>query len=128
MDKRSDRFLPLPETDRNLPASTHCTLTKMVIQCPHIGQITVRRSDGIRCIDIFAAIYDAYHQKLRADERPHGIDRYTRAFRKRCEDSSDSEGELRAGLRRVDLLRGKRVFDGLSRSGADWKLDIDERS
>lgn len=128
MDKRTDRFLPLSEADRSLPASTHCTLTKMVIECPHIGRITVRRSEGIRCLDVFSAIYDAYHEKLRRDERPHDIDRYTRAFKRRCEDSRNSEAELRAGMRRVDLLRGRRIFDGLSRSGADWKLDIDERS
>jgi len=128
MDKRTDRFLPLQEADRNLPASTHCSLTKMVIECPHIGRITVRRSEGIRCLDIFCAIYDAYHKRLRRDERPKDIDRYMRAFKKRCEDSPSSEAELRAGLRWVDLLRGKRIFDGLSRSGADWKLDIDERS
>ncbi|KAJ7769101.1 hypothetical protein DFH07DRAFT_290120 [Mycena maculata] len=128
MDKRADRFLPLPEADRGLPASTHCTLTKMIIECPKIGQITVRRPEGIRCVDVFAAIYDAYHEKMRKDERPQSIERYYRAFKKRCEDYRNPEAELSAGMRRVDLLRGKRIFDGLSRSGANWKLEIDERS
>lgn len=125
LDKRTDRFLPLPESDRSLPASTHCELTKMVIECPHIGRITVKRPEGICCLDIFSAIYDAYRERLRRDERPQDVDgRYQEAFRKRCEDSPNSEAELRAGMRRVDLLRGKRIFDGLSRSGADWKLEI----
>ncbi|KAJ7705015.1 hypothetical protein B0H17DRAFT_698633 [Mycena rosella] len=124
-DNRAYDLLPLPDGDRNLPISTHCTIEKMIIECPHIGQITVKRSQGVRCIDVFIAIYDAYRQRLGRDEQPHNIDRYQRYFEQRCRDSPGSEAELRAGMRRVDLLRGKRIFDGLARSGPDWKLNID---
>ncbi|KAJ7621883.1 hypothetical protein DFH06DRAFT_1009607 [Mycena polygramma] len=111
--------------DHMLPASTHCVLKKMVVQCPHIGEITIRRPDGITCIDIFAEIYDAYHKRLGRDEWPRDIHRYTPAFEQRCRDSG-RQSELSAGLRRVDLLRGKRIFDGLSRAGADWRLMFNE--
>jgi len=123
-DNKLGQMSPMSEGDRNLPASTHCTLTEMVIHCPKIGKITVRRSRGIRCIDVFSAVYDAYHGRLK-DELPEDIGRYTRHFHKRCEDCSRPSEEQKAGMRRVDLLRGKRIFDGLSRSGADWKLDFD---
>ncbi|KAJ7490669.1 hypothetical protein FB451DRAFT_624024 [Mycena latifolia] len=127
MDNKTDRLLPLRDADRNLSASTHCTLKKMVIECPHIGQITVRRSEGIRCIDVFTAIYDAYRERLGRDEQPRDMYRYTHAFEQRCKDSPGHAAELDAGLRRVDLLRGDRIFDGLTRLGADWKLNFDVR-
>ncbi|KAJ7738357.1 hypothetical protein B0H16DRAFT_1570568 [Mycena metata] len=115
----------MSEADRNLPVSTHCTLTKMVIHCPEISEIVVKRSRGIRCVDVFTAIYDAYHVHLRRDELPRNMRRYVGAFEQRCEDDDRStEAERRGGMRRVDLLRGKRIFDGLSRHGADWKLEF----
>ncbi|KAJ7160243.1 hypothetical protein C8R46DRAFT_1038532 [Mycena filopes] len=116
----AESWSPLSDADRNLPVSTHCTLTKMVIQCPQIRPITVRRSEGIRCIDVFVAIYDAYHRRLDEDELPSNMARYLPHFDKRCEDTG-IKGER---MRRVDLLRGKRIFDGLTRSGADWKLEF----
>ncbi|KAJ7133455.1 hypothetical protein C8R44DRAFT_772460 [Mycena epipterygia] len=130
MDKKDmmdeqEEFRPLREAHRILSASTHCNMTEMTIECPHIGQITVKRSRGIRCIDVFSEIYDAYHKKLRSDTTPQNIDRYIPYFVRRCEDSGNREAEAKAGMRRVDLLRGKRIFDGLARSGADWKLVFD---
>jgi hypothetical protein len=127
MDNKSASLLPLRDADRSLPASTHCTLTKMVIDCPHIGRITVKRSAGLRCLDVFAAIFDAYRERLRNNEKPADIARYRHAFEQRCRDSPGPDAELRAGMRRVDLLRGDRIFDGVTRAGADWKLNIDVR-
>jgi len=124
LDNRSGEMAPMSEADRNLPASTHCTLTEMIIRCPQIGKITVTRSKGVRCIDVFSAIYDAYHKRLRSDEMPQDIERYTRHFEKRCEDSSRPAAERMAGMRRVDLLSRHRIFDGLSQEGTDWKLDF----
>ncbi|KAJ6585565.1 hypothetical protein B0H19DRAFT_1110164 [Mycena capillaripes] len=122
---RSGEWSPLSETDRNLPVATHCTLTKMVIHCPKIGEITVKKSEGIRCIDVLAAVYDAYHERLKRDEWPQDIEWYKKYFDQRCRNcASNTEAERRAGMRRVDLLRGKRIFDGLLRSGADWKLEF----
>ncbi|KAJ7163454.1 hypothetical protein C8R43DRAFT_282450 [Mycena crocata] len=124
-DKRmGGDWLLLSDTDRRLPASTHCTLTEMFIDCPLIGLITVKRAAGIRCIDVFRDIYDAYRRRLREDEAPQDISRYYRFFEQRCLDSPGPDAEKRAGMRRVDLLRGHRFFDGLSRSGADWKLEF----
>lgn len=121
----------MPEADRKLPVSTHCTITEMTIQCPKIGKITVRRSKGIRVIDIFCAIYNAYHEKIRPGDFPKDqAARYIPHFYKRCDDCANPAEEQEVGWRRVDLLRGKRIFDGLSRSSTDpdWKLNIDSRS
>ncbi|KAJ7028444.1 hypothetical protein C8F04DRAFT_1044088 [Mycena alexandri] len=97
----------------------------MVIQCPEIGEITVKRSLGVRCVDVFTAIYDAYHVHLRRDELPRNMGRHVEAFEKRREDDRRStEAERKEGMRRVDLLRGKQIFDGLSRCGKDWKLEF----
>lgn len=130
-DDRSGWMAPMPEADRKLPVSTHCTITEMTIQCPKIGKITVRRSKGLRCIDIFCAIYDAYHEKIRPGDFPKDqAARYIPHFYKRCDDCANPAEEQEVGWRRVDLLRGKRIFDGLSRSSTDpdWKLNIDSRS
>ncbi|KAJ7364810.1 hypothetical protein DFH08DRAFT_840036 [Mycena albidolilacea] len=130
-DDRSGWMAPMPEADRKLPVSTHCTITEMTIQCPKIGKITVRRSKGVRIIDVFIAVYDAYHEKIRPGDFPKDqAARYIPHFYKRCDDCANPAEEQEVGWRRVDLLRGKRIFDGLSRSSTDpdWKLNIDSRS
>ncbi|KAJ6453082.1 hypothetical protein C8R45DRAFT_1083136 [Mycena sanguinolenta] len=124
-DNKSNRMAPMSTTDRNLPVSTHCTVTEMVIECPHIGDVIIKQSRGILCIDVFSAIYDAYREPLGDHELPEDIGRYTRHFHRRCQDSSDAATEQIAGMRRVDLLKGKRIFDGLTRSGGNWKLGFD---
>ncbi|KAJ7739962.1 hypothetical protein B0H14DRAFT_2990614 [Mycena olivaceomarginata] len=106
-DDRSGWMAPMPEADRKLP---------MTIQCPKIGKVTV---------------YDAYHEKIRPGDFPKDqAARYIPHFYKRCDDCANPAEEQEVGWRRVDLLRGKRIFDGLSRSSTDpdWKLNIDSRS
>ncbi|KAJ7214073.1 hypothetical protein GGX14DRAFT_315744, partial [Mycena pura] len=69
---------------------------------------------GLRCIDVFAAIYDAYRERLRSEEAPPDADgQCARAFVQRCRASAAPAGEHRAGMRRVDVLKGRRIFDGL---------------
>ncbi|KAJ7848596.1 hypothetical protein B0H14DRAFT_892883 [Mycena olivaceomarginata] len=108
-DNRSGQLAPMSEADRNLPVSTHCTLTEMVVECPQIGKIYITEARGILCIDVFSAVYDAYHEPLKS-------------FQLR-EDMGRSR-ERAPGARGVDLLKGQHIFNGLSRSGAEWKLDF----
>jgi len=123
-DNRSSQMAPVSTADRNLPVSTHCTITEMIIECPHVGNLIIRQSTGVLCIDVFKAIYVAYQVPLERGELPEDIGRYTEHFRTRCGDCPNPAAERRAGMRRVDLLCGKRIFDGLTRSGANWKLSM----
>ncbi|KAJ7643580.1 hypothetical protein FB45DRAFT_278295 [Roridomyces roridus] len=125
-DNSTGQWLALSNADCHLSASTHCELTSMVIECPLIGPVNIDRPGGICVLDVFSAIYDAYHVRLSSEERPDDVDgRYEATFRKRCEDFKPyPAAEARRGMRRVDLLRGKRIFDGITREGAHWKVEL----
>ncbi|KAJ7783295.1 hypothetical protein B0H16DRAFT_488537 [Mycena metata] len=126
-DNRQTHFLALPQEDQELPVSTHCKMTEMVIYCPHVGSLVVERPEGLRCIDIFYAIYCKYQKKPRSHEMPENEEKYQAAFKQRCRDCPGlPEFNRRAGFLRVDLLRGKRIFDGLRRSNGRWELVFDE--
>ncbi|KAK7022264.1 Metallo-beta-lactamase protein [Favolaschia claudopus] len=118
---------PVSEEDRILSASTHCSITEMNIVCPKLGVITVSRRDGIRCIDVFDAIYQAYNKPIWPNEQPgpDEMGRYMRHFKARCDACPNPSHEFWVGMRRVDLLRGRRIFDGLTRLGSDWELKLD---
>lgn len=117
----------------DLPVSSHCEVTKMTIICPPLASwpIKVRHRDGISCFDVFCAIYDTFHERLTEEELaiiPHSFfdEKFMRAFRLRCYESPGlTEYNARQGPLRVDLLKGKRIFQGIERSGADWELSID---
>jgi hypothetical protein len=127
-------FQDISEGDRNLPASSHCVLQEMDITCPVLQTsflLKIRRPDGIRCIDVFQEIFDAYDHRLRSEERqalaPGIDDRCIVAFQKRCKDTPHLPlVNERQGMRRVDLLRGKRIFNGLKRDprSQTWVLDF----
>jgi hypothetical protein len=127
-DNRTMHFLPLPPEDRDLPVSTNYKVTEITIDCPHVGSLIVERPDGLRCIDVFYAIYCKYQKKPRSHEIPLPADRaeYQPAFEQRCKDSPGMESVNlnEIGFLRVDLLRGKRIFDGLKRSNGRWVLVI----
>ncbi|KAJ7045629.1 hypothetical protein C8F04DRAFT_1173628 [Mycena alexandri] len=126
-DNRQTHFLALPQEDQELPVSTHCKMTEMVIHCPHVGSLVVERPEGLRCIDVFYAIYCKYQKKPRSHEMPENEAKYQAAFKQRCRDCPGlPEFNRRAGFLRVDLLRGKRIFDGLRRSNGRWELVFDE--
>jgi hypothetical protein len=127
---------PLSRNERDLSVSTHCILTRMVIRCRGLEKwpVVVEREQGLRCIDVFRAIYDTYHKPLTPAELvsldSNYIERCRPAFEQRCEDSPGlALFNQRRGMRRVDLLRGRRIFKGLTRtseSGANWVLQFDE--
>ncbi|KAJ6526140.1 hypothetical protein DFH09DRAFT_936371 [Mycena vulgaris] len=127
LEKRGTHFLALSQEDRELPVSTLCKLTEIVIKCPHVGSLVVERSEGLRCIDVFYAIYCKYQKKPRAHEIPTDTGKYRAAFEQRCLDSPGlAEDNLQIGFLRVDLLRGNRVFAGLKRSNGQWQLVFHE--
>lgn len=120
----------------NIPASSHCTLKKMTITCKVLEgwPIVIERTEGIRCIDVFRAIYDTFSQPLTMEEvrrfcaerDSRGNIKYIRAFKVRCADSPGlTEFNEKKGLLRVDLLNGHRRFKGIKQCGADWELMID---
>lgn len=128
-DNRKTHFLALPQEDRELPVSTHCKVTEMVIHCPLVGSLVVERPEGLRCIDVFYAIYCKYQKKPRSYEMPTAEDKakYQLAFEQRCNDCPGlaEYNRTRIGFLRVDLLRGKRIFEGLKRTNGQWELLFD---
>ncbi|KAJ7072225.1 hypothetical protein C8F01DRAFT_235133 [Mycena amicta] len=128
-DNRHMYFLALPKADRELPVSTHCKLTQMVIECPLVGSLVVERPEGLRCIDVFYAIYCKYQRKPRSHEMPseREMRKYMPAFEQRCSDAPGltEYNRTRIGFLRADLLRGHRIFEGLRRCNGRWELSID---
>ncbi|KAJ3793265.1 hypothetical protein GGU11DRAFT_418348 [Lentinula aff. detonsa] len=99
----------LPKQMLRIPASTHCTLTEMRIYLNSeelkCWPINVQRNDGICCLDVFEAIYHTLHFPL-TDEDDELIDKVN--------------VRRRPDLRRVNLLRGRRIFRGLIQSDQNW--------
>lgn len=126
-DNRKRHFLALPREDRELPVSTHCKVTEMVIDCPHVGSLVVERPEGLRCIDVFHAIYCKYQKKPRSHEMPADKSKYQRAFEQRCQDCPGlaEYNRTQVGFLRVDLLKGRRIFEGLKRTNGHWELSFD---
>jgi len=133
--KRGGYFSPLTAEEAATPVSPHCNITEMIIINSTLEQwpIVVRRSGGLRCIDVFEAIFNTYNVVLTAEERKQigrqYIERCERAFLQRC---ADSPGlplyNERCGMRRVDLLRGKRIFKGLTQTAGSnkWSLHFED--
>ncbi|KAJ7069254.1 hypothetical protein C8F01DRAFT_1112087 [Mycena amicta] len=124
----------LSPADLRLPASTHCVLTAMRIVGPYVPVIHLRRDAGLRVIDVLEGIYDAYSPAMNSPaEVPTEIRRDWGALiealdaRSRC--TPQGNGEATAvrskGMCKVDLLLGNRMFNGLERHGADWKLQLE---
>ncbi|KAF7321657.1 Metallo-beta-lactamase protein [Mycena kentingensis (nom. inval.)] len=129
-DNRHTLFLALPKVDRELPVSTHCKITEMVIDCPLVGSLVVARPEGLRCLDVFFAIWqkECYQKRPHRNEMPQNLDKYKRAFEQRCIDAPGLAEYNRTvtGFLRVDLLRGRRIFEGLRRgTNGRWELSID---
>ncbi|KAJ3857658.1 hypothetical protein EV368DRAFT_29853, partial [Lentinula lateritia] len=105
------RMDSIPHETIRLPASTHCTLTEMCIfldmeEFNH-WPINVMRKDGIRCLDVLEAIHKMLQRPLTdGDVRTFGL------------------AAAQRGMRRVDLLGGRRFFRGLSQSGKNWTLHM----
>lgn len=125
----------IPSDTIRLPASTHCTLTEMQIFLDveefRRWPIKVKRKSGIRCLDVFDAIYETFQRTLKPEDiRAFGearIKRCERFCQQRCIDSPGlPEYNRQHGMRRVDLLRGRRFFRGIVQSGEDWILLLDD--
>ncbi|KAF9465304.1 hypothetical protein BDZ94DRAFT_1254212 [Collybia nuda] len=93
--------------------------------------IRIRRAQGIRCIDVFEEIYRKLSEPLTEEDMDtigRGYaERCVRAFKQRCKDSPGlTLYNEKRGMQRVDLLRGRRIFEGLTRDSksATWELHI----
>lgn len=117
-----------------IPVSSHCTVTKMIIVCKDLSRwpVIVERREGLRCLDVFYGIYRTFHEPLTTREKREidhtYLDRCQSSFEQRCRDSPGlPEWNRQQGLRRVDLLRGNRIFKGIKQSGSEWTLTMDRQ-
>jgi hypothetical protein len=127
---------PLTEEEKNLPVSTHCVVTKMIIYADnmHRWPVIAERAEGLRCMDVFEAIYKTYAVPLTPQEKNEFTPEFLRscmpAFLQRCKDGPGLTNVNEArGLCRVDTLQAQRIFRGLSKKGREiaWTLTLDTR-
>ncbi|KAF9240243.1 hypothetical protein BU15DRAFT_45954 [Melanogaster broomeanus] len=113
-------------------AAANGTMTKMQITFTHgpfTWEVDVKRSQGIRCRDVFQAIYDTFNEQLTPEERRLVPDpsKCHEAFRLRCSVADGLPHVERAlGWKRVDVLLHHTIFLGLTqeKSGGDWYLNL----
>ncbi|KAK0202132.1 hypothetical protein DFS33DRAFT_1265288 [Desarmillaria ectypa] len=132
-----DYYAEMKDEERTLTASPHCTLRKMNIRVkvdhPLIPWVVkVRRKEGIRCIDVFEAVYSCFNTTLTPDEElryQHYLktDWCVTAFKLRCAKSPGiTYVNEKQGKRRVDLLGERTFFGGLTHDGDDkWTLALE---
>ncbi|EIW81179.1 hypothetical protein CONPUDRAFT_82214 [Coniophora puteana RWD-64-598 SS2] len=121
-----------PEDHHKLATSE--PLTKMVIKVKHYPdwEIFVKRSSGIRCLDVFQAIFEAFNTPLTPAEKQMLVPSHMRAsveetFRLRCKAWPGlPDAELAHGWKRVDVLQQATLFLGLTQpqAGGDWMLNL----
>lgn len=114
----------LPRAEMEKPAAA-AGLTQMTIRVPALAHwdVHVARPAGIRCIDVYHAIWETFNTVLSPVEcerwiprDPAARKRWDEHWHRRCRASPGlSEVERRNGKRRVDLLEGRRIFMGLRR-------------
>ena len=132
---RGGAYSRMTPQEGDIPVSSHCTVTKMVIVCKELSRwpVIVERPEGLRCFDVFYAIYKTFQVPLTEREKREidrsYVDRCRHAFEQRCKDSPGLyEWNRQQGMRRVDLLRGNRIFKGIKQSGAEWTLMMDNNT
>ena len=121
----------LSDAELNKPAASG-TVTKMLIffeQGQFSWEVDVNNTHGIRCRDVFQAIYKAFNKQLTLEERRLVRDRRAveDAFRLRCKLAPGlPEVERSLGWKRVDVLLHRTVFRGLTqpKSGSGWVLNL----
>lgn len=125
---------PLTQEEKDTPASSHCVVTEMIIMCeePVLARwnVVARRAEGLRCIDVFQAIYEAYNVPLTPSEIAELSDYIPQCipdFLQRCKDSPGLElsNQMR-GMCRVDLLRTKKIFKGFTRKDGTWIVQVEK--
>lgn len=115
-------LLPQSEVEK---LASEIPLSEMEIRCsqlPH-WDIIVKRAGpgGIRCIDVYRAIYETFQRELSETERDYYTPAGRRkqceaAWRKRCKEAPGLlEVHLKKGMCRIDLLEGRTIFMGLRR-------------
>ena len=121
----------LSDAELNKPAANG-TITKMLVTFEHgpfSWEVDVKNARGIRCRDVFEAIYKTFNEQLTLEERRLVRDRpaVEEAFRLRCKLAPGlPEVERSYGWKRVDVLLHRTVFLGLTqpKSGGDWVLHL----
>jgi hypothetical protein len=138
-DARGGMPRPLRADERARPAAS-TPLAEMVIRCAPLPlpawDVRVRRPDGgpLRAADVFAAVHAALRAPLAPRDRAQWPPAYLAAcaphFRARCAAAPAlAAREEAVGLRRVDLLRGRTAFRGLSCPApgkAYWIMHLDK--
>lgn len=119
--------IPMTEAQRHELASNE-GITRMTLKCEDFRSdwsITVERSTGLACSDIFSAIYMFLQEPL-SQEEFYSIPLRTlkpcvQAFTKRCRSSNvPLTMGFQEGMKRVDYLGGKTLFSGLFLERASW--------
>ncbi|KAJ2917024.1 hypothetical protein MD484_g3428, partial [Candolleomyces efflorescens] len=107
--------------EETLLVSPHAFMTEMTLINERLSQwpVVVHNPKGIRCVDVFRAIYKTYSIVLTKSELMHWgqgyIDRCQRAFEQRCQDGPQLPPVTKAkGLCRIDLLKGEKIFKGIT--------------
>ena len=114
--------LALGELDFSKAAVHGIDLTRMIIQCPQLSfwpPIVIKQRPRVNCGHVLEAIHEFLNTSLTDAEEERYVTSRRRAaveeaFAKRCRDAPGLNDYVRRqGLRRIDLLRGKRIFGGL---------------
>ncbi|KZV87472.1 hypothetical protein EXIGLDRAFT_697527 [Exidia glandulosa HHB12029] len=115
---------PLTYTHRSLPTSSTSPLASLILPLP--GQAIRISVNGTTLGEMLDALYEAL--RLPASGREwecageQGQKRAARAYRARC---GTDAGELKRGVRRVDLLGEGAAFAGLNRAqNGEWVLRV----
>ena len=125
------RVQAMPYEFLDQSACTHDLLMEMTIY--HADEryamwpIRVRRKEGIRVRDVYAAIYDTFHKPVRSEDRiPEGDKWYAEPHREaRCREASGLfEYNRRQGLLRVDVFRSHTIFAGIEQHGKNYRLHL----
>lgn len=140
--ERGGFWSPIRRDEADIPVSPHTILTEMKIYCipprnfPEyftLWPIYLRRSGGLRCIDIFRGIFDTYNTALTEKEQTQIGAQYLKrcepAFKQRCKDAPGlSLYNEECGMRRVDVLRGRRIFKAIIQDSTNtrWLLYFDD--
>ncbi|KAK7037318.1 hypothetical protein VNI00_011309 [Paramarasmius palmivorus] len=131
-DMQRRKYLPeqVAQAHFEQPASSNCTLYKMhiIVGANPEWSTVVEHEKGIRCIDIFRAIYGLLQMPLTRQE----LDTISPSSLRYCEDARDARikdtpgleetGKLR-GILRIDAFVNYRFFRELKQKDDVWMLD-----
>lgn len=110
---------PLTTIERDNPA-TKPSVQDLILRCDSLPEwpIYVSQPRGVRCIDVYEAIHDAFNivltttEKMRYKSQVSESEQYSVSERRKLTETVQASGK---DLRRIDLLHGRTYFQGL-----DW--------